>query len=168
MSSQHGSENHTAYSCSHSLHQTLHLRTPVNHCWVHNAAPLASAQPFHLLADHHWFSPQLLRMLADWSPGLQVYRGLLRGVQVVAVKVFNDGPQYTSDSSQERLQTLQVLKQQRETLIRQEIAVLKSCRDHNIVQFVGACIQVGVLTHCFVDCQASPSSCTCPTLSSGG
>ncbi|KAA6423450.1 MAG: cytochrome P450 [Trebouxia sp. A1-2] len=71
----------------------------------------------------------------------RVYRGLLRGVQVVAVKVFNDGPQYTSDSSQERLQTLQVLKQQRETLIRQEIAVLKSCRDHNIVQFVGACIQ---------------------------
>ncbi|KAL0034790.1 hypothetical protein WJX77_007383 [Trebouxia sp. C0004] len=71
----------------------------------------------------------------------RVYRGLLRGVQVVAVKVFNDGPQYTSDSSQERLQTLQVLKQQRETLVRQEIAVLKSCRDHNIVQFVGACIQ---------------------------
>ena len=65
---------------------------------------------------------------------------------MVAVKVFNDGPQYTSDSSQERLQTLQVLKQQRETLIRQEIAVLKSCRDHNIVQFVGACIQVGPLT----------------------
>lgn len=65
---------------------------------------------------------------------------------MVAVKVFNDGPQYTSDSSQERLQTLQVLKQQRKTLIRQEIAVLKSCRDHNIVQFVGACIQVGPLT----------------------
>lgn len=71
----------------------------------------------------------------------RVYRGLLRGVQVVAIKVFNDGPQYTSDSSHERLETLQVLKQQRETLIRQEIAVLKSCRDHNIVQFVGACIQ---------------------------
>lgn len=71
----------------------------------------------------------------------RVYRGLLRGVQVVAVKVFNDGPQYTTDSSQERLQTLHVLKQQRETLIRQEIALLKSCRDHNIVQFVGACIQ---------------------------
>ena len=73
---------------------------------------------------------------------------------MVAVKVFNDGPQYTSDSSQERLQTLQVLKQQRETLIRQEIAVLKSCRDHNIVQFVGACIQVGLLTYCFVRCRA--------------
>ncbi len=94
-------------------------------------------------------------MLADWPPWLQVYRGLLRGVQVVAVKVFNDGPQYTSDSSHERLQTLQVLKQQRETLIRQEIAVLKSCRDHNIVQFVGACIQVGLLTYCVVGCQAS-------------
>ncbi len=94
-------------------------------------------------------------MLADCLPWLQVYRGLLRGVQVVAVKVFNDGPQYTSDSSQERLQTLQVLKQQRETLIRQEIAVLKSCRDHNIVQFVGACIQVGLLTNCFVGSQAS-------------
>ena len=74
---------------------------------------------------------------------------------MVAVKVFNDGPQYTSDSSHERLQTLQVLKQQRETLIRQEIAVLKSCRDHNIVQFVGACIQVGLLTYCVVGCQAS-------------
>ncbi|KAL3148045.1 protein kinase activity protein [Trebouxia sp. C0009 RCD-2024] len=70
-----------------------------------------------------------------------VYRGLLRGVQVVAVKVFNDGPQYTSDSSQERMQTLHALKLQRQTLIKQEIAVLKSCRDRNIVQFVGACIQ---------------------------
>lgn len=65
---------------------------------------------------------------------------------MVAIKVFNDGPQYTSDSSHERLETLLVLKQQRETLIRQEIAVLKSCRDHNIVQFVGACIQVAICT----------------------
>lgn len=73
---------------------------------------------------------------------MQVYRGLLRGVQVVAVKVFNDGPQYTSDSSEERLQTLHALKSQRQTLIKQEIAVLKSCRDRNIVQFVGACIHV--------------------------
>ena len=73
---------------------------------------------------------------------MQVYRGLLRGVQVVAVKVFNDGSQYTSDSSEERLQTLHKLKSQRQTLIKQEIAVLKSCRDRNIVQFVGACIQV--------------------------
>ena len=73
---------------------------------------------------------------------MQVYRGLLRGVQVVAVKVFNDGSQYTSDSSEERLQTLHALKSQRQTLIKQEIAVLKSCRDRNIVQFVGACIQV--------------------------
>lgn len=61
---------------------------------------------------------------------------------MVAVKVFNDGPQYTSDSSEERLQTLHTLKEQREVLIRQEIAVLKSCRDRNIVQFVGACIRV--------------------------
>lgn len=74
---------------------------------------------------------------------MQVYRGLLRGVQAVAVKVFNDGPQYTSDSSEERLQTLHSIKTQRQTLIKQEIAVLKSCRDRNIVQFVGACIQVG-------------------------
>ena len=71
-----------------------------------------------------------------------MYRGLLRSVQVVAIKVFNDGPQYGADSDVERLQTLSVLKQQREVLIRQEIAVLKSCRDRNIVQFVGACIRV--------------------------
>lgn len=76
---------------------------------------------------------------------MQVYRGLLRGVQVVAVKVFNDGPQYTRDSSQERMQTLHALKLQRQTLIKQEIAVLKSCRDRNIVQFVGACIQVSLV-----------------------
>eukprot|EP00891_Asterochloris_glomerata_P008483 jgi/Astpho2/8483/Aster-05527 len=31
--------------------------------------------------------------------------------------------------------------QKRELLIKQEIAVLKACRDRNIVQFVGACIQ---------------------------
>lgn len=73
---------------------------------------------------------------------MQVYRGLLRGVQVVAVKVFNDGPQYTRDCSEERMQTLHALKLQRQVLIKQEIAVLKSCRDRNIVQFVGACIQV--------------------------
>ena len=76
---------------------------------------------------------------------------------MVAVKVFNDGPQYTSDSSEERLQTLTELKQQRETLIRQEIAVLKSCRDRNIVQFVGACIQVSFNALQYIEklCQAS-------------
>ncbi len=84
-------------------------------------------------------------MLADCLPWLQVYRGLLRGVQVVAVKVFNDGPQYTSDSSQERLQTLQVLKQQRETLIRQEIAVLKSCRPQHCA--VRWCMHPGRTPH---------------------
>ena len=77
---------------------------------------------------------------------MQVYRGLLRGVQVVAVKVFNDGPQYGSDSSEERLQTLYSLKTQRELLIKQEIAVLKHCRDRNIVQFVGACIRVSLIS----------------------
>lgn len=72
----------------------------------------------------------------------QVYRGLLRSVQVVAIKVFSDAPQYSEDSDEERLQTLSRLEKQRKVLIRQEIAVLKHCRDRNIVQFVGACIRV--------------------------
>ena len=82
------------------------------------------------------------------TPALQVYRGLLRSVQVVAIKVFNDGAQYGEDTDEERMLTLSALKQQREVLIRQEIAVLKHCRDRNIVQFVGACIRV-----CLYACQ---------------
>lgn len=62
----------------------------------------------------------------------------------MAIKVFNDGPQYGVDSDEQRLQTLSALRKQREVLIRQEIAVLKHCRDRNIVQFVGACIRVSL------------------------
>ena len=70
---------------------------------------------------------------------LQVYRAVLRGVQVVAVKVFKpwDDKHGNSDA-----QSAAAAQARQEMLIKQEIAVLKTCHDRNIVQFLGACVTV--------------------------
>ena len=63
--------------------------------------------------------------------GLQVYKATLGGVQTVAVKVFTDqaSTEAASASKSEEFQ--------------REIAILKACRDKNIVTFIGASLQVG-------------------------
>jgi hypothetical protein len=65
---------------------------------------------------------------------LQVFKALRNGVQIVAVKVFREemtrGAITSLSSSYHAAQ------------FRQEISILKSCHDKNIVQFVGACLTV--------------------------
>ena len=55
----------------------------------------------------------------------QVYKALLNGVQEVAVKIFFD-----------------VHTAREEADILREVAILKGCRDRNVVQFYGACLEV--------------------------
>ena len=56
----------------------------------------------------------------------QVYKAIKDGVTPVAVKVF---PSNATDVQQEEFQ--------------REVVILKSCRDRNIVQFLGACVEAG-------------------------
>ncbi|KAL0051702.1 hypothetical protein WJX82_000648 [Trebouxia sp. C0006] len=67
----------------------------------------------------------------------KVYRALKSGVQVVAAKVFQDRDPNSSGSllSSSKASTARL------DIFKQEIAILKSCHDRNIVQFIGACLQ---------------------------
>ena len=56
----------------------------------------------------------------------QVYKAIKDGVTPVAVKVF---PSNATDVQQGEFQ--------------REVVILKSCRDRNIVQFLGACVEAG-------------------------
>ena len=60
---------------------------------------------------------------------LQVYKAIRNGVQVVAVKIFTD-------------QVAGVNQARYTEAFRREIFILRSCHDRNIVQFLGACLQV--------------------------
>ena len=60
---------------------------------------------------------------------LQVYKAVRNGVQVVAVKIFTD---QVAGENQARYTEA----------FRREIFILRSCHDRNIVQFLGACLQV--------------------------
>ncbi len=68
---------------------------------------------------------------------VQVYRALKSGVQVVAAKVFQDRDPNSSGS----LLPSSRASAARSDVFKQEIAILKSCHDRNIVQFIGACLQ---------------------------
>ncbi len=59
----------------------------------------------------------------------QVYKAYRNGVQVVAVKIFTD--QVPGDNQLRYAEAF-----------RREIFILRSCHDRNIVQFLGACLQV--------------------------
>ena len=74
----------------------------------------------------------------DWN-GLQVYRALKSGVQVVAAKVFQERDPNSSSSSSSYAASR--ASGARSDVFKQEIAILKSCHDRNIVQFIGACLQ---------------------------
>ena len=69
----------------------------------------------------------ILRMCARHC--LQVYKAVRNGVQVVAVKIFTD---QVAGENQARYTEA----------FRREIFILRSCHDRNIVQFLGACLQV--------------------------
>lgn len=73
-----------------------------------------------------------------WN-GLQVYRALKSGVQVVAAKVFSERDPNSSSSSSSYAASR--ASAARSDVFKQEIAILKSCHDRNIVQFIGACLQ---------------------------
>jgi len=60
---------------------------------------------------------------------LQVYKAFRNGVQVVAVKIFTD--QVPGENQARYAEAF-----------RREIFILRSCHDRNIVQFLGACLQV--------------------------
>ena len=59
----------------------------------------------------------------------QVYKAFRNGVQVVAVKIFTD--QVPGENQARYAEAF-----------RREIFILRSCHDRNIVQFLGACLQV--------------------------
>lgn len=64
----------------------------------------------------------------------QVFKAMRGGVQPVAVKVF------PSDATDMQMAEFQ-----------KEVVILKSCRDRNIVQFLGACVtdtQTCLVTEC--------------------
>ncbi len=60
---------------------------------------------------------------------VQVYKAVRNGVQTVAVKIFTD--QISADHQARYAEAF-----------RREIFILRSCHDRNIVQFLGACLQV--------------------------
>ncbi|CAK0785070.1 hypothetical protein CVIRNUC_008276 [Coccomyxa viridis] len=70
----------------------------------------------------------------EWRLGTgasaHVYKAIRNGVQVVAVKIFTD---QVAGENQARYTEA----------FRREIFILRSCHDRNIVQFLGACLQVG-------------------------
>lgn len=63
------------------------------------------------------------------------------GVQVVAAKVFSEADSSVSGSSTGRSRSTIASHVVSSDIFKQEIAILKSCHDRNIVQFVGACLQ---------------------------
>lgn len=65
---------------------------------------------------------------------MQVYKAVRGGVTTVAVKVMGDTPAGQRQANR---------VMERQELFEREIMLLKSCRDRNIVQFLGACMQVG-------------------------
>ena len=67
-----------------------------------------------------------------------MYRALKSGVQVVAAKVFQERDPNSSSSSMIPSSRASAA---RSDIFKQEIAILKSCHDRNIVQFIGACLQ---------------------------
>jgi hypothetical protein len=79
---------------------------------VHKALPVGVQKQRRLLG----------RGRAEAAARAQVYKALLDGVQEVAVKVFFD-----------------VHSAREEADILREVAILKGCRDRNVVQFYGAC-----------------------------
>ena len=64
----------------------------------------------------------------------RVYKAVMNGVQTVAVKLFKQEMTRGAMSS--------FTSPQHAAQFRQEISILKSCHDRNIVQFIGACLQV--------------------------
>lgn len=58
-----------------------------------------------------------------------MYKATRHGVQTVAVKIFTD--QVTAEHQARYAEAF-----------RREIFILRSCHDRNIVQFIGACLQV--------------------------
>lgn len=63
------------------------------------------------------------------------------GVQVVAAKVFSESDSSITSSSTGRSRSSIASRVVSSDVFKQEIAILKSCHDRNIVQFVGACLQ---------------------------
>jgi len=82
------------------------------------------------------------------APAAQVYKAIKDGVTPVAVKVF---PSNATDVQQEEFQ--------------REVVILKSCRDRNIVQFLGACVEAG---QTFLVTGARPSGLVAGWLKGGG
>lgn len=72
---------------------------------------------------------------------VQVYRAMKSGVQVVAAKVFSESGSSATSSSTGRSHSSIASHVVSSDVFKQEIAILKSCHDRNIVQFVGACLQ---------------------------
>lgn len=64
-----------------------------------------------------------------------MYKALRNGVQIVAVKVFKEEMTRGAINS--------FTSPYHAAQFRQEISILKSCHDKNIVQFIGACLAVG-------------------------
>ena len=68
---------------------------------------------------------------------MQVYKAIKGGIAEVAVKVM--GHAGTGGGTARQAERLL----QDQEAFRREILLLKSCRDRHIVQFLGACLQVG-------------------------
>ena len=90
------------------------------------------------MSNLYIYNLNIIYSLMTWV--VQVYRATIDGVQEVAVKVFHD--------VHNTMQQADILR---------EVAILKSCRDRNIVQFLGACIMVRSgrllsITHIFFCC----------------
>lgn len=66
-----------------------------------------------------------------------MYKAIRTGVQTVAVKIFTD--QVTAEHQLRYAEAF-----------RREIFILRSCHDRNIVQFIGACLQVRAYAHFIV------------------
>lgn len=75
---------------------------------------------------------------------MQVYRAMKSDVQVVAAKVFSDTDSSSRTSSSTGRGRSSLANCVTSDVFKQEIAILKSCHDRNIVQFVGACLQPDV------------------------
>ncbi|KAK9812676.1 hypothetical protein WJX72_001681 [[Myrmecia] bisecta] len=73
---------------------------------------------------------------SEWELGTgasgRVFKATRNGVQVVAIKIFQNVVVKSADH----------LLDQRQA-IKKEVSILKSCHDRNIVQFIGACMQEG-------------------------
>ena len=72
--------------------------------------------------------------LIDKWVRVQVFKALRNGVQIVAVKVFKE------EATRGAITSLN--SPYHAAQFRQEISILKSCHDKNIVQFIGACLTV--------------------------